>query len=186
MKPVTVSSWATAAPKDFLTTALSELEGTSGIATYGPPYTNVPGAGQNIIGGFSIQRAVGVRIPINTANAFVLGPLSRADKPRLAIALRVSRPRRGKHKSLDRRLQRSPRRPHPSGRARTFRRLRAAAGADGQSAHNGAERGARRRAPLDVTLLPDRPHEAAPLPLRRRLPRRHRGEGSICSAASGE
>lgn len=91
VKPVTVSSWATAAPKDFLTTALSELEGTSGIATYGPPYTRVAGAGQNIIGGLSIQRAVGVQIPINTANAFVLGPLSlfAPVKPRLAIALRV-------------------------------------------------------------------------------------------------
>ena len=57
VKPVTVSSWATKAPQDFLATALSELDGTSGVATYGPPYTHVPGAGQNIIGHFSIQRA---------------------------------------------------------------------------------------------------------------------------------
>jgi hypothetical protein len=76
VKPVTVSSWATNAPRDFLATALSELDGTSGVATYGPPYTHVAGAGQNIIGGVSIQRAVGVQIPIDSANAFVLGPLS--------------------------------------------------------------------------------------------------------------
>lgn len=75
-KPVTVSSWAAAAPKDFLTTALSELDGTSGIASYGPPYTHVPGAGQNIIGHLSIARLLGVQIPINPAEAFVLGPLS--------------------------------------------------------------------------------------------------------------
>src|SRR5207245_555115 len=34
VKPVTVSSWATKAPQDFLATAVSELDGTSGIATY--------------------------------------------------------------------------------------------------------------------------------------------------------
>jgi hypothetical protein len=76
VKPVTVSQWATAVPKDFLQTAVAELDGTSGVATYGPPYTHVPGAGQNIIGGISIARALGVQIPIDTANAFVLDPLS--------------------------------------------------------------------------------------------------------------
>jgi len=89
VKPVTVSQWATAAPKDFLQTAVAELDGTSGVATYGPPYTHVPGAGQNIIGGISIQRALGVQIPIDTANAFVLDPLTipAATNPRLAAAL---------------------------------------------------------------------------------------------------
>jgi hypothetical protein len=76
VQPVTVASWAAAAPKDFLTTALSELDGTSGVASYGPPYTHVPGAGQNILDGISLQRAVGVQIPIDPAQAFVLGPLS--------------------------------------------------------------------------------------------------------------
>ena len=75
-KPVTVSSWAAAAPKDFLSTALSELDGTSGLATYGPPYTHIPGAGQNIIGHLSIERLLGVQIPIDPAQAFVLGPLA--------------------------------------------------------------------------------------------------------------
>ena len=93
VKPVTVSSWATKAPQDFLTTALSELDGTSGVATYGPPYTHVPGAGQNIIGHLSLQRAVGVQIPINTANAFVLDPLSipAQSSPKLAAVLATYR-----------------------------------------------------------------------------------------------
>ncbi|HTS72161.1 MAG TPA: hypothetical protein VMG74_00445 [Gaiellaceae bacterium] len=76
VKPVTIAQWATAAPGDFVTTAVSELDGTSGLAGYGAPYTHVPGAGQNIIGGVSIQRALGVQIPIDPARAFVLDPLS--------------------------------------------------------------------------------------------------------------
>ena len=75
-RPVTLAQWATAAPHDFLATAASELDGTSGVATYGPPYTHVAGAGQNILGHFSIQRIVGVRLPIQTAKAFVLEPLA--------------------------------------------------------------------------------------------------------------
>jgi len=93
VKPVTVSQWATAAPRDFVETALSELDGTSGVATYGPPYTHVAGAGQNIVGGISIQRAFGVHIPIDPAEAFVLGPLSipAQTNARLAAALRIYR-----------------------------------------------------------------------------------------------
>jgi hypothetical protein len=91
--PVTIAQWANAAPQDFLTTALSELDGTSGIATYGPPYNHVAGAGQNIIGGLSIERLIGVQIPINSANAFVLEPLSllAQDAPRLRLAIAVWR-----------------------------------------------------------------------------------------------
>jgi hypothetical protein len=88
-KPVTIARWATAAPKDFLATAVSELNGTSGVATYGPPYTSVPGAGQNIIGHLSIERLLGVQIPIDPARAFVTGPLTipAASDPALAAAL---------------------------------------------------------------------------------------------------
>jgi hypothetical protein len=89
VKPVTVSAWATKAPNDFLATALSELDHSSGVATYGPPYTHVAGAGQNVVGGLSLQRAFGVQIPIDTAKAFVLGPLSipAQTNPRLTAAL---------------------------------------------------------------------------------------------------
>ncbi len=90
-KPVTIAQWASVAPKDFVATAVSELDGTSGVATYGPPYTHVAGAGQNLIGHLSIQRAIGVQIPIDTARAFVLGPLGipAQTDPTLARALLV-------------------------------------------------------------------------------------------------
>jgi hypothetical protein len=93
VKPVTVADWAITNPKDFLATAVSELDGTSGVASYGPPYTHVAGAGQNIVDGLSLQRAIGVRIPIDPAQAFVLGPLSipAHGDPRLARALAVYR-----------------------------------------------------------------------------------------------
>jgi len=72
--PTTIRQWSTADPGDFLTTALAELNGTSAVATYGPPYNNSPGAGQKI-GPISLQGIVGVHVPVNTANDFVIQPL---------------------------------------------------------------------------------------------------------------
>ena len=88
-KPVTLQSWATAAPTDFLTTAVSELDGTSGTAAYGPPYTNTPDVSQKL-GPVMLASIGGVRIPVNTAQDFVLGPLARqaGSEPALAVALR--------------------------------------------------------------------------------------------------
>jgi hypothetical protein len=92
-KPVTIAQWANADPSDFVTTALSELDGTSGLAGYGPPYTHVSGAGQNIAAGVSIERAIGVQIPIDPAVSLVLDPLSipATTDPQLARALRTYR-----------------------------------------------------------------------------------------------
>ena len=85
--PVTVKSWSNAAPVDFAKTAMTELDGTSALATYGPPYNNTPGASQKL-GPISIEQAVGVRIPINTAQDFVLKPLATLpDRPALTAAL---------------------------------------------------------------------------------------------------
>ena len=88
-KPATIASWSNAAPADFLTTAVSELDGSSGTATYGPPYTHTPGTGQNVFDSFSLARLAGVRIPINSARSFVLRPLGIPAKsdPELAAAL---------------------------------------------------------------------------------------------------
>jgi hypothetical protein len=72
--PTTIQQWARADPADFLTTAVTELDGTSEVATYGPPYNDTPGAGQKV-GPISLQRAPGVHYRINTANDFVLDPL---------------------------------------------------------------------------------------------------------------
>jgi hypothetical protein len=85
--PTTIQSWAQADPGDFLATATTELNGTSEIAEYGPPYNHTPDATQKI-GPLDLQSAAGVRIPIDTANAFVLEPLSEIPaNPRLKVAL---------------------------------------------------------------------------------------------------
>ncbi len=87
--PVTLAAWARADPMDFVTTALSELDGSSGTATYGPPYVALPGAGQRI-GPLNLQQLAGVRIPIDPAVDFVLEPLrtAAAEDPSLDQALR--------------------------------------------------------------------------------------------------
>jgi len=73
-KPATVKSWSTANPVDFAQTAITELDGSSGVAGYGPPY-NLNGTAQSI-GPISPAKWMGVHHPIDTANDFVLGPLA--------------------------------------------------------------------------------------------------------------
>jgi Cytochrome b(N-terminal)/b6/petB len=87
----TVQGWATAAPADFLTTAATELNGTSGTATYGPPYNNASGSTQSLL--FAPAKITGVTQPINAAQDFVLQPLGKltATSPRLAAALAAYR-----------------------------------------------------------------------------------------------
>ena len=84
--PVTVASWVQAAPADFLATVATELNGTSETATYGPPY-NTNGTPQSIL--FAPADIASVRQPINTAQTFVLSPLSKLapTDPALATAL---------------------------------------------------------------------------------------------------
>jgi hypothetical protein len=72
---ITLADWARKAPNDFVVTAVAELDGTSGTATYGAPYTNDPTAGQKL-GPLPLQRWGGVREPVDAAQDFVLGPLS--------------------------------------------------------------------------------------------------------------
>lgn len=74
--PLTLQSIAKANPQAYVQTALSELDGSSGISSYGPPYNNGTGSVQSI-GPISIQQLVGVHIPVNTAQDFVLGPLAQ-------------------------------------------------------------------------------------------------------------
>ena len=66
----TVQSWTKTEPADFLATAATELNGTSGTAGYGPPYTNATGATQSLL--FAPANILGVTQPINTARDFVL------------------------------------------------------------------------------------------------------------------
>ena len=75
VKQVTLSTWSKAAPTDFLQTAATELDGSSGTATYGAPYTHTAGAAQKI-GPISLQHIAGVTHPIDSVNDFVVRPLS--------------------------------------------------------------------------------------------------------------
>src|SRR5205823_1523332 len=84
---ISLADWARNAPNDFVTTAVAELDGSSGTATYGAPYVNDPTAGQKL-GPLPLQRFGGVREPIDTAEDFVLGPLSTVTgDPMLTAAL---------------------------------------------------------------------------------------------------
>ena len=74
-------------PVDFAQTAITELDGTSGTATYGPPYNNTAGAAQSI-GPFSPEQWLGVHHPIDTAQDFVIGPLGTLpDDPHVQAAV---------------------------------------------------------------------------------------------------
>jgi hypothetical protein len=76
VKQVTLASWSRAAPTDFIATAATELDGTSGTASYGAPYTHTPDAAQKL-GPVSLQHLAGVTHPVNAVDDFVIGPLKR-------------------------------------------------------------------------------------------------------------
>ena len=85
--PVTIRQWAQNAPTDFLSTAATELDGSSGTGGYGPPY-NTASTGQSIFF-LHVQQWIGVHTPVDAAQDFVLSPLAVAakDSPTLADAL---------------------------------------------------------------------------------------------------
>ncbi|QGN59301.1 hypothetical protein GKE56_01575 [Nostocoides sp. HKS02] len=86
-KSLTLAGWAQQAPNDFVATAAAELAGTSTSAGYGPPYNATADAGQKL-GPLDLQKAAGVRIPVDSANDFVITPLSMLPPtPALASAL---------------------------------------------------------------------------------------------------
>jgi hypothetical protein len=71
---VTFKAWSNAAPVDFATTAINEMNGTTTTASYGQPYNATPGAAQ-ALGPLKLQQWAGVETPINTTNDFVIDPL---------------------------------------------------------------------------------------------------------------
>jgi len=75
VKQITLGGWAKAAPNDFVLTAATELDGTSGSSHYGMPYTNDPDAAQKF-GPIALQNWFGVTIPVDSAQDFVLTPLA--------------------------------------------------------------------------------------------------------------
>jgi hypothetical protein len=74
--PVTIATWSQTDPVDFVTTATSELQGSTTSAGYGAPYNNA--GGEQSWGPIAPQIWFGQRIPIDSANAFVLQPLKYA------------------------------------------------------------------------------------------------------------
>jgi hypothetical protein len=95
---ITIKDWASAAPKDYLATMASELDGTSKTATYGPPYnTGSCGSkplGQSCaaslqnVGPISPQKWAGVKLPISGPD-LVIPPLEslQGGSPVLSRAL---------------------------------------------------------------------------------------------------
>jgi hypothetical protein len=87
-KPVTVQQWSTAMPVDFAQTAITELDGTSATATYGPPYNATDPGGTQSIGPISPERFFGVHQPIDTADDYVINPLKTLpDQPAVQAAV---------------------------------------------------------------------------------------------------
>ncbi len=72
-RPSTIKTWSRTNPVDFVTTAVSELDGSSGLAGYGPPY-NHNADGQHLAFLYP-AKWIGVSHPIDTAQDFVINPL---------------------------------------------------------------------------------------------------------------
>jgi len=86
---VTLKRWSLANPVDFAQTAITELDGTSATASYGPPYNSTPDAAQHI-GFFEPAQWFGVHQPIDTAHDFVIYPLSTlVNQPTVQAALKL-------------------------------------------------------------------------------------------------
>lgn len=77
VSPVTIANWAQSDPVDFVTTSTNELAGATTSAGYGAPYNSGSGSMQNW-GPIAPQSWFGVRISIDSANTFVIEPLTRA------------------------------------------------------------------------------------------------------------
>jgi hypothetical protein len=76
--------WDTNDPSDLAQTAVQELLGASGTAGYGPPFNTTTGASQEFLGikPAEIAKSIfGLTLPINTANDFVLAPVSQLVAP---------------------------------------------------------------------------------------------------------
>jgi hypothetical protein len=76
-RQVTIAQWANADANDFVLTAATELDATSGTATYGAPYTSDKSAAQKI-GPLAPQNWFGATTPVDTVSDFVIKPLQGA------------------------------------------------------------------------------------------------------------
>jgi hypothetical protein len=84
---ITIRNWSQADPVDFAATALSELDGSSGTASYGAPYNN-NGTTAGRLGPLHLAQWAGVRVPVNAIRDFVIAPLTALPSdPALSSAL---------------------------------------------------------------------------------------------------
>jgi hypothetical protein len=89
-RPSSIQSWSRSAPVDFVTTALSELDGQSGTAGYGPPY-NSASDGQ-YLAFVHLQKWFGIAHPINPPLDYVIDPLRAVPgQPALQAAVNAYR-----------------------------------------------------------------------------------------------
>jgi hypothetical protein len=86
-KSLTLQAWARATPNDFVAVAASELAGTSvSESELGRPYNST--GGNQKLGPLGLQKAAGIRIPVDSVNDFVITPLSSLPAaPGLSAAL---------------------------------------------------------------------------------------------------
>ena len=75
---VTIQSWAKADPVDFVTTATSELAGTSAMSRPTDRRTTPRTASVQTLGFLDPQEWAGIHVATNAANDFVLQPLQQA------------------------------------------------------------------------------------------------------------
>jgi hypothetical protein len=75
---LTFKGWATSNPNNFYATTVNELGHLSESGAYGPPYNS--GDGLNT-GPIRMQKWMGVRIPVDSAQDFVITPLSTQQQP---------------------------------------------------------------------------------------------------------
>ncbi|MEO8715171.1 MAG: cytochrome b N-terminal domain-containing protein, partial [Acetobacteraceae bacterium] len=87
-RPLTLQSVAQTDPVGFTTVSLSELDGSSAIAGYGPPYNTSKGSAQ-YLGPLSLQRLAGVSAPLDTAQVYVYGPLATIQDPNVRNAVTI-------------------------------------------------------------------------------------------------
>jgi hypothetical protein len=92
--PVTFQQWAEQGTKDFAATTLSEIDGTSESATYGPPYQSTAQNGSTqALGPISPETWLGnafpVAIPVDPYQDFVATPLSLQGDADVKAALDV-------------------------------------------------------------------------------------------------
>jgi hypothetical protein len=86
--PVTIAGWSQTDPVDFVTTATSELQGSTTSAGYGAPYNNA--GGEQSWGPIAPQIWFGQRIPVDSASAFVIQPLRTASYGNTALGAALS------------------------------------------------------------------------------------------------